>query len=305
MHSITKKLLSLLGCQFDPKNTAYSLREDGACAGLQSTEHIRITAKPNHAGIDILVSSEAKGETLYIPACITRSDIEDAVRNDFYIKTGAEITIMAGCGIHTDGACKSQHSGAHRFFVEKGAKVHYIERHIGIGAGGGLRAIHPKTQIELGRNSEMQVDTAQMEGVDSANRDTTARLSQGAKLIVREKIMTYDNQTALSDFQIELNGAGARADLVSRCIAKGSSRQSFRSQMDGNAACSGHSECDAIIMEAAQVSAAPELLARHPEARLIHEAAIGKIAAEQILKLMTLGLTQQQAEAKIIEGFLK
>ena len=305
MHKITQKLLSLLSCRPDSQKAAFSLREDGVCASLQSTEHIEISPKPGNAGIDILIAPEAKGETLYLPACITRSDIEDTVRNDFYIKAGAEITIIAGCGIHTQGAQRSQHSGRHRFFVEKGAKVHYIERHIGIGGCPGSRIINPSTQIELGKNSEMQIDAVQLEGVDRASRDTSARLAQGAKLILRERLLTQHNQTALSDFQVELDGKDASADLVSRCVAQGASRQSLRSRIYGNALCSGHSECDAILMENAEVSAVPELIARHPEARLIHEAAIGKIAGEQILKLMTFGLTRQQAEAKIIQGFLK
>lgn len=304
MNKITQKLLSLLSCQPGSQKTAYSLREDGACTGLQSTEHVRLTAKPGNAGIEILVKPGANGETLYLPACITRSEIEDTVHNDFHIKAGAEITIIAGCGIHTDGAQSSQHSGIHRFFVEKGAKVHYIERHIGIG-GIGSRILSPKTQIELGEHSEMQIDTVQIEGVDRANRDTAAKLAQGSKLILRERLLTQQNQIALSDFQAELSGMDASADLVSRCVAQGASRQSLRLRIYGNAPCRGHLECDAIPMGKAEISAIPELIARHPEAQLIHEAAIGKIASDQILKLMTLGLTRQQAEARIIQGFLK
>lgn len=304
MNKITQKLLSLLSCRPDSQKAAFSLREDGVCASLQSTEHIEISPKPGNAGIDILIAPEAKGETLYLPACITRSDIEDTVCNDFHIKAGAEITIIAGCGIHTDSAQSSQHSGVHRFFVEKGAKVHYIERHIGIGDIGS-RSLSPKTQIELGEHSEMQIDTVQIEGVDRANRDTAAKLTQGSKLILRERLLTQQNQIVLSDFQAELNGKGASADLVSRCVAQGASRQSLRLRIYGNAPCRGHLECDAILMGKAEIIAVPELIARHSEAQLIHEAAIGKIASDQILKLMTLGLTHQQAEARIIQGFLK
>lgn len=305
MNKITKKLLSLLSCRLDSCQTAYSLREDGTCAGLQSTKHVQITARPGNAGIDILVKPTAKGETIYIPACITHSDIEDTVHNHFHIQSGAEITIVAGCGIHTDSAQSAQHNGIHHFFVEKGAKVHYIERHIGIGTRLGSRSINPQTSIELEENSQMRVDTVQIEGVDRAKRDTTATLAQGAKLIVQERLLTQDNQAALSDFQVALKGKGASTDLVSRCVAKGASRQSLRLRIYGDALCSGHSECDALLMEKAEMSAIPELVARHPEAHLIHEAAIGKIASEQILKLMTLGLTRQQAEARIIQGFLK
>jgi len=236
---------------------------------------------------------------------VTHSDVDDLVYNDFYIGAGADVIIIAGCGIHTDGEGDSRHNGIHRFFVETGAHVLYLEKHIGIGEGTGKRVINPQTIAEIARDGFMEMDTTQIEGVDSTKRITRAVLGEGARLVIREKIMTHGSQSAVTDFEVELNGDGSGADLVSRSVAKGASKQLFRSRIYGNAVCSGHSECDAIIMDGAEVSAVPELTARHVDAALIHEAAIGKIAGEQIIKLMTLGLTEKQAETKIIEGFLK
>ena len=211
---------------------------------------------------------------------------------------------MAGCGVHTETGEPARHSGIHRFFLEPGAHVKYVEKHIGTGGGPGLRSIDPVTEIYLERDAVLEMDTVQIGGVDRSTRKTSATVAAGAKLLSRERILTEGEQQADTEFQVTLDGAGAAADLISRAVARGASRQSYCSTMTGNAPCSGHSECDAIIDGTAVVDAAPKLCAHHADAAMIHEAAIGKIAGEQILKLRTLGLTEQEAEAKIIEGFL-
>ena len=304
MNSTSKQLLELVADLFGAPTGAYNIREDGGCAGRQSTENVSITAKTDQPGIDIRVKPHAN-ETVYIPALVTHSDVIDLVYNDFFIGEGADVTIVAGCGIHTEGAHSSQHNGIHRFFLEKNARVKYVEKHIGTGDGTGKRIINPQTEAVLEENSYMEMDTTQIRGVDSTRRLTRAECKAGARLIIREKLMTHGDQTAETDFEVELTGEGSGADLVSRSVARGASRQVFRSKISGRAACTGHSECDAIIMDTAVVSAIPELTAEHIDAALIHEAAIGKIAGEQLIKLMTLGLTEQEAEARIIEGFLK
>ncbi len=288
----------------DPQG-AYNIREDGQCAGRQSTEHIQINTKQDKPGIDIIIQPQTKGETVYIPACVTHSDVDDLVYNDFYVGEGADVTIVAGCGVHTDGEESSQHNGIHRFFIGKNARVLYLEKHIGIGEGTGERIINPQTYAEIAEGGYMEMNSTQIKGVDSTNRITKAKLDKGAKMVVKEKIMTHGHQIAETNFEVDLNGEDSGADLISRSVAKGYSHQIFRSRINGNTRCTGHSECDAIIMDHGVVSAIPELTANHVDAGLIHEAAIGKIAGEQLIKLMTLGLTEEEAEAKIIEGFLK
>lgn len=305
MNAITEKLLGLISDFTGSFKGAYNIREDGSCAGRQSSENIVITPKTDKPGIDIHVAPGTAGETVYIPACVTHSDVEDLVYNDFYIGEGADVTIVAGCGVHADGEEAATHNGIHSFMIGKGAKVRYLERHIGIGEGTGKRIINPVTEAHLGEDSYMEMDTTQIEGVDSTDRRTSATLAARAHLVIREKLMTHGSQAAATDFVVNLSGEDCSADVVSRSVAKGTSRQVFRSQLSGNTRCSGHSECDAIIMDRASVSAIPELTANHLDAALIHEAAIGKIAGEQLIKLMTLGLSEQEAERKIIEGFLK
>ena len=305
MKDMTKKLLEMVSDLFGEPDGAYNIREDGACAGRKSSHNVEIVSKTDKPGIDIRVKPGTAGEKIYIPACVTHSNVDDLVYNDFYIGEGADVTIVAGCGVHTEGEEESRHNGIHRFFVEKGAHVVYLEKHVGIGNGSGQRIINPETYIELAEDSSMEMDTTQIKGVDSTNRVTRAVCRENARLIIREKLMTHGSQAAETNFEVDLNGEGSGADLISRSVARDHSRQIFRSRINGNAACTGHSECDAIIMDKGMVSAIPELTANHVDAALIHEAAIGKIAGEQIVKLMTLGLSEEEAEARIIDGFLK
>lgn len=305
MNAITKDLLEIVSDVFGEIDGAYNIRENGQCAGRNSTENIQIVSKTEQPGIDIIVRAGTKKEKVWIPACVTHSNVDDLVYNDFYIGEGADVTIVAGCGVHTEGEEESQHNGIHRFFIGKNAKVLYLEKHVGIGPGTGARVINPQTYMEIQEGGCMEMDTMQIKGVDSTIRKTSGILKERARLMIREKIMTHGEQHAETDFKVELDGEDCGVDLISRSVAKGSSTQVFRSVINGNNRCTGHSECDAIIMDHASVSAIPELTANDLDAALIHEAAIGKIAGEQLTKLMTLGLNEEEAVATIIDGFLK
>ena len=253
----------------------------------------------------IHIAPEAQNETVYIPACVTHSNVNDLVYNDFYVGEGAHVTIVAGCSVHSDGEEEARHNGIHRFFVEKGAHVLYQEKHIGTGAGAGIRRIDPVSDIYLAEDAVLEMDTVQIGGVDRTDRKTTAQLADRAQLIIHESLLTEGDQTAKTDFSVSIDGEDASVDLVSRSVAKDVSHQEYHSRILGNNRCSGHSECDAILVGSGKVNAAPELFAGHIDASLIHEAAIGKIAGEQIIKLRTLGLTEEEAEERIIRGFLQ
>lgn len=304
MNEITKDLLERISDFKGSFDGAYNLRVDGTCAGRQSSENIRIDSKTDNPGLEIHIRPGTKGERVSIPACVTHGDVNDLVYNDFFVGAGADVTIVAGCGVHTETGEPARHNGIHRFFLEEGAHVLYLEKHIGTGKGEGLRSIDPVTEATLERDAVLTMDTAQIGGVDHTVRTTSAVLGENAKLIIRERIFTNGEQFAETNFRVALNGAGSGADVVSRSVAREHSRQNYISVVEGNAPCTGHTECDAIIDGGARVDASPKLSANHPDAALIHEAAIGKIAGEQILKLRTLGLTEQEAEEKIIQGFL-
>ncbi len=305
MNKITQELLGIVSDWNGVFDGAYNIREDGQCAGRQSTEHITLENKEDAPGLVVRVAPGTKGEKVYIPACVTKSYVDDLVFNDFYVGEGADVTIIAGCGVHSDNEGEAKHNGIHRFFLGKGAKVLYQEKHIGTGAGKGLKRIDPVTDVVLEEDSVLEMDTVQLGGVDKSVRKTTATLKDRAKLIIRERLLTDGEETAQTDFAVTMEGEDSGVDLISRSVAKGHSRQDYHSRIVGNSRCSGHSECDAILVGEGKVNAAPELFAGHLDAALIHEAAIGKIAGEQILKLRTLGLTEQEAEEKIIAGFLK
>ncbi len=306
MNKITERLLKAVSDWTGvPQNAAYNIREDGLCAGRQSTKNIQITSKTDKPGIDVTILPDTKGETVYIPACVTHSAINDLVYNDFYIGENADVTIVAGCGVHSDGEEEARHNGIHRFVLGKNAHVLYLEKHLGTGTGAGARKIDPVTEVEQAEGSVMEMETTQIGGVDSTHRTMSAKLAANAKLRVRERLLTDGSQQAFTDFNVSLDGDGSGCDLISRSVAKEQSHQEFRSVIHGNRPCTGHSECDAIIMGHGTVNASPALAANHEDAALIHEAAIGKIAGEQILKLCTLGLTEEEAEAKIVEGFLR
>lgn len=306
MDTILKSLLEQVADLHDIPVGAYNIRNNGQSEGRNSTASIQIVPKTDgKSGIDIIVKENTKNESVHIPAIITQAGVNDLVYNDFYIGENADIVIVAGCGVHNNGTEASIHEGIHRFFLSKNAKVKYIEKHVGEGEGTGERIINPQTHIEAGENSYMEMDTVQLKGVDSTNRISSAKLADGATLVIKEKIMTHGKQTAETSFEVELDGTGSSANLISRSVAKDNSKQVFRSIINGNEQCYGHSECDAIIMDNGVVAAIPEITANHLDATLIHEAAIGKIAGDQLTKLMTLGLTEKEAEQQIINGFLK
>ena len=284
---------------------AYNIRSNSALAGRNTTANIDIVSKPDGSGIDIHIKPGTKKESVHIPVVLSESGLKETVYNDFYIGEDSDVVIVAGCGIHNCCVQDSQHDGVHRFFVGKNAKVKYVEKHYGEGDGDGKRILNPVTEVTMEEGSAMEMEMVQIKGVDSTVRTTRATLAADASLVVRERLMTHGNQWAESIYTTELNGDGARADVVSRSVAKDHSYQKFDSRITGNAACTGHTECDAIIMGDARILAVPQLEANNIDAALIHEAAIGKIAGEQIIKLMTLGLTEQEAEEQIVNGFLK
>lgn len=303
MNELTEEFLKLVSDYQKQYEGAFNIRENGKCVGVRSTEHIKIVPKEDGGGIDIFISKDTKGETVNIPACVTKSDVQDVVYNDFHVEAGADVVIVAGCGVHADAHGEALHSGVHRFFLGKGSRVLYKEKHVGNGEG--KKRIDPETWMELEEDAYLEMDTLQIRGVDSTVRKTGGRLKSRAKLVIHERILTDGDETAKTDFQVDLDGEDAGVDLISRAVAKGKSRQEYHSVIRGNTRCTGHSECDAILVGNGTVSAAPELFAGDIDAALIHEAAIGKIAGEQILKLCTLGLTEEAAEEKIIQGFLK
>ena len=284
---------------------AYNIRSNSALAGRHTTANIDIVSKADGSGIDIHIKPGTKKESVHIPVVLSESGLKETVYNDFYIGEDSDVVIIAGCGIHNCGVQDSQHDGVHRFFVGKNAKIKYVEKHYGEGDGTGKRILNPVTEVTMEEGSSMEMEMVQIKGVDSTVRTTRATLAAGASLVVRERLMTHGSQRAESIYTTDLNGDGARADVVSRSVAKDQSYQKFDSRITGNAACTGHTECDAIIMDHACVIATPALTANHVDAALIHEAAIGKIAGEQIIKLMTLGLTEEEAEREIVNGFLK
>ena len=284
---------------------AYNIRANGQTAGRNTTANIDIATKTDKPGIDIRIKPGTRNESVHIPVVVSASGLKEMVYNDFFIGEDSDVVIVAGCGIHNCGDQDSEHDGIHRFFVGKNAKVKYVEKHYGEGDGNGKRILNPGTEVYMEENSYMEMEMVQIEGVDSTNRTNCAELAAGAKLIVRERLLTHGSQNAECTHIVNLNGEDSSADVVSRSVAKDTSKQTFNSKIVGNAKCSVHTECDAIIMDDARIFAIPGLIANNIDAALIHEAAIGKIAGEQIVKLMTLGLTEEEAEAQIVNGFLK
>lgn len=284
---------------------AYNIRSNSQSIGRQSTPNIKITPKTDVSGIDIRIKDGTKNESVHIPVVMTESGLKEEVYNDFYIGDNADVEIVAGCGIDNCGNHDSEHDGIHRFFVGKNSRVKYVEKHFGSGEGSGKRILNPVTEVYMEENSTVEMEMVQIKGVDDTVRTTIAELKDGASLIVRERLMTHNEQQAISVYTVSLNGKGSTADVVSRAVARDSSFQKFEAKIVGNAECKGHTECDSIIMDNGKILAVPALEANDVDAALVHEAAIGKIAGEQIEKLMTLGLTEAEAEQEIINGFLR
>ena len=305
MDEIQKRILKEVADLHDVPEGAYNIRANGKSLGRESTENIEIIPRETGDGLTIRIKPGTKRESVHIPVVLSESGLKETVYNDFYIGEGSDVVIVAGCGIDNCGVQDSQHDGIHRFFVGQGARVKYVEKHYGSGDGRGKRILNPVTEIYMEEGSSAELEMVQIKGVDDTNRVTKAELKAGAGLVVRERLMTHDEQKAISTYSIDLNGEGSNADLVSRSVARGSSYQKFDAVINGNAPCSGHTECDAIIMDRGRILAVPGLKANDVDASLVHEAAIGKIAGDQIIKLMTLGLSEEEAEEQIINGFLK
>lgn len=305
MDSVKKALLEKIADLHEVPTGAYNIRANGKADGRRTTANIDIVSKTDKQGIDIIIKENTKNESVHIPVIISESGLSDLVYNDFYVGDGADVTIIAGCGIHNCGDQESRHDGIHTFHIGKGAKVRYVERHYGEGEGVGENVMNPTTIIEIDEGGSMEMETTQIKGIDSTVRKTEAKVAAGATLVIKEKLMTHGKQYAETEFTVDLDGEGASTNVISRSVAKDSSKQKFISRINGNSECYGHTECDAIIMDDASVCAIPEITANNINASLIHEAAIGKIAGEQLIKLMTLGLTEKEAEEQIVNGFLK
>ncbi|MBQ8163890.1 MAG: SufD family Fe-S cluster assembly protein [Clostridia bacterium] len=305
MDIIKKNLLMQIADLHSTPEGAYNIRANGMLDSRNTTKNIDIVTKTDKSGIDIIIKPNTVNESVHIPVIISETGIQEVVYNDFYIGENSDVVIIAGCGIHNCGDQKSQHDGIHSFHIGKNAKVKYVEKHYGDGDGNGEKVMNPTTVVEIDDGGYMEMETTQIKGIDSTNRVTTAKLGNDAKIVVREKIMTHGKQFANTEFTVDLNGENSGANVISRSVAKDRSHQVFKSNINGNNKCSGHTECDAIIMDEATVSAIPEITANSIDASLIHEAAIGKIAGEQLIKLMTLGLTEKEAEEQIVSGFIK
>ena len=305
MDAIQKTLLEAVADLHELPAGAYNIRANGQSIGRASSENIEIVPKKSSDGIDIIIREGTKKESVHIPVLLSQTGISEMVYNDFYIGADCDVVIVAGCGIHNGGDKESRHDGIHTFHVGRGARVRYVEKHYGEGDGNGKNVMNPTTVIEIDEDGFLEMETVQIKGVDSTDRKTTARLAKGASLVIKEKLLTHGEQYAKTYFEVDLDGEDCGTHVVSRSVAKDNSKQLFVSHINGNNRSNGHTECDAIIMDSATVAAVPEIEANHPEASLIHEAAIGKIAGEQLIKLMTLGLTEKEAEEQIISGFLK
>ena len=307
MDIIEKRIIEEIADLHEVPEGAYNFRINSATDSRRSTANIEIRTKEDKPGIDIIIKPGTKHESVHIPVVISETGLKEVVYNDFYIGEDSDVVIVAGCGIYNCGNQDAQHDGVHRFFVEKNARVKYVEKHYGSGTedATGKRIMNPRTEVYMKEDTSMEMEMVQIKGVDSTFRSTLAELSEGAELTVHERLMTHEDQDAESEYTVELNGDGSSANVVSRSVARGTSHQKFISKLHGNAKCAGHSECDSIIMDGARIEAIPEITATSTDAALIHEAAIGKIAGEQITKLMTLGLTEQEAEEQIVNGFLK
>ncbi|MBQ7880519.1 MAG: SufD family Fe-S cluster assembly protein [Clostridia bacterium] len=305
LNKIDKELLQQIADLHGIPQGSYNIRKNGKLVSRVSDSDIEIVSKQDKSGIDIIVAQNVKNKSVHIPVIVTEAGLTDLVYNDFYIGDNAEVTIIAGCGVHNESNVASGHNGIHSFHIGKNAKVVYIEKHLGLGKGKGEKILNPTTKVVMDENSYFEMQTIQLGGVSYSNRKTTAKLMKNSELSIKESILTTDNQTAKTNFVVDLVGNNCKCNVVSRSVAKNNSTQEFKSKLVGKSSCFGRVECDAILLDNAQVKSIPEIDARCVDATLNHEATVGKIAGEQLLKLITLGLTQQEAEDVIIKGYLK
>lgn len=304
LDQITEEILKKIDESGFKQEGAFNLRHNGTALCHGDSEHVKIKKKEDKPGIDVYIDGDTKGEQVHIPVVVDASGMTDVVYNDFYIAEGADVTIVAGCGIHNSGCNESRHDGIHSFHVGNRANVRYEEKHYGAGEGTGAKILNPVTNIYMEEDAVFTLDTAQIKGVDSTERETNISMGKGSKLYVMEKLMTHDRQTAISNMEVQMNGEGSSAQIISRSVAKGESKQVFHPKAVGNTKCHAHIQCDSIIMDHAEVSSIPEINAKHLDAAIIHEAAIGRINDEQLVKLRTMGMTEEEAEEVIINNFL-
>ena len=305
MEKLDLEMLKTIADLHEIPEGAYNIRKNGERLSARSTEDIIIEPKKDKPGIDIIIKPNTKNKSVHIPVILTETGLDDVVYNDFYVGENADVLIVAGCGIHNCGDQNSEHDGIHAFHIGKNARVRYVEKHYGEGDGKGEKILNPTTTVEMDENSYCEMEMVQIKGVDSTVRDTSAHLKAGAKLVVLERLMTHGNQTARSNIEIDLDGDDSTAQIISRSVAKDNSQQVFYPRAVGNAPCKAHVQCDSIIMDNAKIRSIPEIAANHNEAQIVHEAAIGRINNDQLLKLETFGLSEQEAENVIVEGFLK
>lgn len=305
MNEVDKELLKEIADMHSVPQGSFNIRKNGESIARNSTKDIEIVPKKDKSGIDIIVKEGVKNKSVHIPVIITVGNLNDLVYNDFYIGKDADVLIVAGCGIHNPTDQKSQHDGIHTFHLEENCKVKYIEKHLGVGNGQGDKVLNPTTVVEMKDGSDFEMETIQLGGVSYSNRNTNAFLGNDAKLVIKEKILTSDKQKAITTFNVVLKGKNSSVEVVSRSVAKGKSRQKFVSNLKGQNECFGHVECDGIILDNAQIESVPKIVAQNINATLVHEAAIGKIAGDQLVKLQTLGLSEEEAQNQIIKGFLK
>lgn len=305
MNKVDKELLKEIADMHSVPQGSFNIRKNGESIARNSTKDIEIVPKKDKSGIDIIVKEGVKNKSVHIPVIITVGNLNDLVYNDFYIGKDADVLIVAGCGIHNPTDQKSQHDGIHTFHLEENCKVKYIEKHLGVGKGQGDKVLNPTTVVEMKDGSDFEMETIQLGGVSYSNRKTNAFLGNDAKLVIKEKILTSDKQKAITTFNVVLKGKNSSVEVVSRSVAKGKSRQKFVSNLKGQNECFGHVECDGIILDNAQIESVPKIIAQNINATLVHEAAIGKIAGDQLVKLQTLGLSEEEAQNQIIKGFLK
>ena len=305
LSALDKVILEQVAGLHDIPQGAYNIRRNGEAAGRSTTANIDIVSKKDKPGIDIIVKPETKDESVHIPVIVSAEGLTDVVYNTFEIGQNADVLIVAGCGIHNSGKDKAQHDGIHEFFVRRGARIRYVEKHYGQGDGTGEKVLNPKTIIHVEEGASAELELVQIRGVDSTRRDTEVHLARSAKLIVTERLLTDGVQQAYSNISIDMAGGDASAQIISRSVARGHSRQDFSFDLIGRGACRGHIQCDAIIMDSAVVISTPRISAYHEDSQLVHEAAIGRLESQQLLKLESLGLSPQEAEDTILKGFLR
>lgn len=305
LSALDKQLMATVADLHEIPQGAYNIRRNGQGISRNSTANIEIRPKTDKPGIDIIVKPGTKGESVHIPVILTAEGMEDLVYNTFDIGEGADVLVVAGCGVHNPGEGKAEHNGIHDFVIRKGARMRYVEKHYGEGNSKGKKILNPVTILEIEEGGQAELEMIQIKGVDSSNRETKAKLYKDAHLLITERMLTHEDQFAESNIFIELLGEDSSAQIISRSVAQDKSRQIFYPRVVGSNKCRAHVQCDSIIMHNAYVRSVPEIAANHPDAQLVHEAAIGKIAGEQLIKLMSLGLSEEEAEETILQGFLK